>query len=477
MASSSSAEVSLGNGNAGAGLGVEDAREPDAQQSAVSILQRFAVFAMTFGPGSAVATYTSLFGWYQEEYHTREIIVWMRLALFAPFPVMKLMQQRYDTYFDEMYSTESMYLFRIVVMQVVVSLMMIIWMLLPLSVSATVHPVLIFGVLLGACCSPFIGSSIQIAVAIDPGLFVWAQLGNTLGSTVPVLAAFALRFSPSSSHADLCRLLAVPLSICILTSAALGSLHYSGVFNPAYSTITRRRSEAALQVPQATANPQDDEGDASAMDDRLLGPTPTGAAASEETGSRGGVQVDAELSDDLQEFPLWVRIWLGMQSFGIALDFFLLTLMGYFGDADTTHDLAAGTLASAAAGRLLSLPARYLPAFDKGPMHLATAMLFFLRVGLWLLLIFHLGKVLHIPYQSLVPLWCVWIFFGMMHNSLTDMTVTSHVSEGKRQVVAQLSVAMAYSALFIGLLTASSLVLVEGDELNGSVSVAFLQFW
>merc|ERR1719162_256763 len=108
-----------------------------------------------------------------------------------------------------------MYLFRLVIMQVVVSLLMIAWMFLPLEMSASeyVHPILVFGVVLGGVCAPFIGSSIQVAVAIDPILFVWAQLGNTSGMAVPVLAALFFRFSSSSSHWELCRMLAVPLTI------------------------------------------------------------------------------------------------------------------------------------------------------------------------------------------------------------------------------------------------------------------------
>ena len=154
--------------------GAGDAEDAETCRSAVTILQRFAVFAITFGPGSVVASYTCLFGWYQQQYHSGEILVWMRLALFAPFPFMKMLQQRYDAHYDETYGTEATYLFRLVIMQIVVALLVILWMLLPLRFSASeeVHPILIFGVLLGACCAPFIGSSIQVAVAIDPVLFV-----------------------------------------------------------------------------------------------------------------------------------------------------------------------------------------------------------------------------------------------------------------------------------------------------------------
>lgn len=467
----SSAEVPLTTAHAGA-VGADD-----AEQRAVSILQRLAVFAMTFGPGSAVATYTSLFGWYQQEYHNSEILVWMRLALFAPFPIVKMMQQRYDAYFDERYSTEATYLFRLVIMQVVVSILMIIWMLLPLQLSAseTVHPILIFAVLLGFCCSQFIGSSIQVAVAIDPILFVWAQLGNTIGMAVPVLAGFAFRFSPSSSHGDLCRMISVPLTVCILTSVGLAGLHYSGVFNHAYNTIARRRSLQPSNISEATPNPQDDEGVAASQDGDTQVPNLSGSSPIEVQDSQEANHVGSDATDDPHKFALWVRLWLGMQSFGIALDFFLLTLIGYFGDSDTTHDLAACTLASSAVGRLLSLPWSYLPAFKQGPMHISSAILFILRVGFWLPLMLQYFKVLHLSHGLLLPLWSSWIFLSMLHNSLTDMTVTSNVSENKRQGVAQFSVTISYSALFIGLLTASTLVLTaEGDKPSGSAPASFL---
>jgi len=210
-------------------------------------------------------------------------------------------------------------------------------------------------------------------------------------------------------------------------------------------------------------NPQDDEATAAAP------------AADPETSARATTEMQDTHDADLAGFPLWVRLWLGMQSSGIFLDFFLLTLIGYFGDAETTHDLAATTLASSAAGRLLSLSFPYLPAFDLVPMHTFSAILYSLRVGLWLVPILQLCGILHLSYGILLPLWSTWIVVSQLHNSLTDMTVTAHVSDSKRQTVAQMSVTMSYSALFLGLLTASTLVLsVEGGKLGASASASFL---
>jgi len=424
-----------------------------------SLLERLAVFAMTFGPGAAVATYTSLFGWYQHQYEDRGVLVWMRLALFAPFPVMTMLQLRFDAYFDEKYGTEAMYLFRLVVMQLVVSLLMSIWMFLPLEFASleAVRPIVAFGGLLGACCAPFIGSSIQIAVAIDPVLLIWAQLGNSLGMSVPVLATLALGFEPGSSHADLDKIIAVPLFICCLTSAALAAMHFSGVFHKAHKTITKRRpsknfvahsqvmkgNKESAQTVGATAQ---DTIQMEHLEIQDLSPTVPREAD------------DTPFMKEQEGLPWWVYLWLTMQSSGIMVDFFLLTLIGYFGDAHTTHNLAAGALVGSGIGRLLSLPCRYLPAWKRGPMHTSSAMLFILRLGLWFPLFLEVFQVLHMSTAVLLPLWCSWITFSMLHNSFTETSVAANVLEEKRQWVARLQVTSSFSGLLIGLLTASVLV-------------------
>jgi len=466
--SSSSAEVPLSNERAvdaaDTRSSAEESPARQGERTALSILQRFAVFSVAFGPGAATATYTSLFGWYQQQYHTSEILIWMRLALFAPFPIIKVLQQRYDAHFDEMYSTESTYLFRLVIMQVVISLLMIIWMFLPLQLSASeaIHPILIFGVVLGTCVAPFIGSSIQVAVAMDPVFSIWAQLGYAVGMTVPVAAMWSFGFKPESSHAELCRILAVPLMICVLVSFMLGSWHFSGIFHPAYNTITRRRSLQLGIPPEGVSNPQDDEGEPLLGDNRIPVPRSQGASA--------------DAAEELDEgYPLWVKLWLGMQTCGIGLDFFMLTLIGYFGDSDTTQQLATWTLIGSLAGRLMALLWSYLPAFKQGPMHISAAFLFVLRVHLWIVLLLQFFKVLHLSPTALVAVWSLWITFGMLHNSMTDMSVTSNVKDSQTQTVAQLSVSLNYSALFFGLATASAMVLsgYVGD-LKSSVGVTLL---
>jgi hypothetical protein len=450
-----------------------DSPVSEVEQRAVSILERLAVFTVTFGPGAAVATYTTLFGWYQHEYQSKELLVWMRIALFAPFPLMKMLQQRYDTYFDEMYSTRTAYLFRIVMMQLIVATLMGVWMLLPWNAFDDMIPIVAFGVVLGACCAPFLGSSVQIAVAIDPVLLVWAQLGNTVGMTMPVLAEYVFAFSPGSTHGELCKVVAVPMILCILTSVWLGSLHYSEVFSDAYRVLHRRRLSNTPQPPPPVANPQDET--AASSSDAM--PEAKGNGDSDLEGSENASAASQELGAGLDDsFPQWVWLWLGMQATGIGLDFFLLALIGYFGDPHTTHYLASFTLLSAMVGRFSALPLRYLPAFREGPMHFSAAALFIARISFWSSLALKVVGVWQPSFAELITLWCLWNLSSMVHNSLTDMSVTTNVAEAKRQSVAQMGLTMSYSALFIGLAIASSLVLSldDGrlDSLGGADVVA-----
>jgi len=426
----------------------------EGEHRAVSFLEKCAVFAMTFGPGCAVATYTTSFGWYQHEFHSREALVWMRMAVFTPFPLIKILQQRYDAYFDEVFTVRTAYLFRVVIMQLVVALLMLVWMFLPVSV-AEFAPIIGFGVVLGASCAPFIGSSMQIAVALDPVLSVFTALGNMIGMSVPVIAVYASNFSPSSSHADLCKLLAIPMVICILTFVWLGSLHRADVFGPAFLAITQRRNPP---MPEGVANPQDDFDDFDESPSGASSSEPAQAEPSESSGANAGVDEDA--------IPLWVWLWLALQCLGVSLEFFLLTLIGYFGDAQLTLHLATGTLLSSAAGRMLSLSLPYLPAFGKGPMHFTGVGLFCVRSGLWIVLMLRLARVWTSSFHALLVVWCFWMVVVNLHMSMTDLTVISNVSGSKKESVAQYGLIATYSGLFIGLMTASSLVLLFEDSIN-----------
>jgi len=216
-----------------------------------------------------------------------------------------------------------------------------------------------------------------------------------------------------------------------------------------------------LGIPtEAVSNPQDDEGQPLLGDNRI--PAPAGQC----TDSSAGADVG---------YPLWVRLWLGMQTSGIALDFFMLTLIGYFGDSDLTQSLASCTLIGSFVGRLMALPFSNLAAFRQGPMHISAACLFSLRVGLWILMILQFCKVLHLSSAALVALWSLWITIGMLHNATTDMGVTSNVKDSQTQTVAQLSVSLNYSALFLGLATASAMVLSGSvGEIKGAVGTSLL---
>mmetsp|Transcript_83115 Transcript_83115/g.144402 ORF Transcript_83115/g.144402 Transcript_83115/m.144402 type:complete len:482 (-) Transcript_83115:77-1522(-) len=435
----------------------EGAGDGGEEQRAASFLEKCAVFTMTFGPGCAVATYTTLFGWYQHVFHSSQALVWMRIALFAPYPLIKMLQQRYDAYFDEMFTVRSTYLFRVVIMQLVVAMLMLVWMFLPVSI-ADFASIIAFGAVLGCCCSPVIGSTMQIAIAIDPILSVWTQLGNFFGMAVPVIVVYASGFSSSSSHANFCKLVAFPMLICILSFMWLGSLHYADVFSPAVLTITQRRTARVSRLPEVEANPQEEF---------------NGVPSSDAEAAK--LLNHADMDPNTSEMPRWVWFWLAANTLGLALDFFVLTLIGYFGTAQTTIHLATGTLVCSVVGRLLTLPWRHLPAFEKGPMHISGGIFFTARLCLWFALLLKLLKVWSPPFHTVLAVWCLWIVFANVFQGLTDLTVTANVSEAKKELAMQYILIGTYSGLFVGMLTASILVLASESSIQSQTPSAFLE--
>lgn len=423
---------------------------------AASFLEICAVFTMTFGPGCAVATYTTLFGWYQRELHSSEALVWMRMALFAPFPVIKILQQRYDAYFDSKFTIRLAFFFRVVFMQLVVALLMIVWMVLPTTVAG-LAPIIGFGVILGACCAPFMGSSMQIAVGFAPVLSVFTQLGYIVGMSVPAIAVYVANFSSSSSHAEMCKIVAVPMTISILAFVWLGCLHYADVFEPAFLAITSRR-DASKQEEEKEID-VNDSADEGAEELQIQRTNQSGASSSSVAQAEPSDGQNANASVDQEGTPRWVWVWFGLQSIGVGADFFLLTLIGYFGDAQLTLHLATMTLLSAPVGRVMALLWSRLPLFKQGPMHISGAVVFSIRMALWIVLLLRLAKVWTPPSDTVLAIWGTWMVLGNLHISITDIGVLANLPGSKKEKAIQYGLIVVYSALFIGLATASALVI------------------
>merc|ERR1719401_2773148 len=56
----------------------------------------------------------------------------------------------------------------------------------------------------------------------------------------------------------------------------------------------------------------------------------------------------------------------------------------------------------------------------------------------------------------------------MIHNSLTDMTVTANVSDAKKQAVAQYSLITSYSGMVVGMLVGTGLAVLTDNSIGAN---------
>merc|ERR1719440_244961 len=151
-------------------------------------------------------------GFYMEKFHSRSFFITMLLCLVAPQPVMSLLQQSFDAFFDEQFSTKVTYAFRVITMQLILAGTLLVWILAPVQQWI----VLCIGCSLGFVCAAIVSSSLQMVAAIGPTHIVNTKLGLQIGGCLPILVFFIADFKPHSSRADFQRVVASAVFICVL---------------------------------------------------------------------------------------------------------------------------------------------------------------------------------------------------------------------------------------------------------------------
>merc|ERR1719271_1591898 len=167
----------------------------DEDSTSASAWQRCAGFLMALGPGAAAAFYCAMSGFYMEKFHSRSFFITMLLCLVAPQPVMSLLQQSFDAFFDEQFSTKVTYAFRVITMQLILAGTVLVWILAPVQQWI----VLCIGCSLGIVCAAIVSSSLQMVAAIGPTHIVNTKLGFQIGGCLPILVFFIAGFEPHSS--------------------------------------------------------------------------------------------------------------------------------------------------------------------------------------------------------------------------------------------------------------------------------------
>lgn len=77
----------------------------------------------TLGPGAALSFYLAGVGFFVVRFNSRNILLWMLLAVYSPFPVALLLQEKFDAGFDKVFTTRVTFFFRVIVVPLMMAVL------------------------------------------------------------------------------------------------------------------------------------------------------------------------------------------------------------------------------------------------------------------------------------------------------------------------------------------------------------------
>eukprot|EP00747_Dinoflagellata_sp_TGD_P091618 gnl/TRDRNA2_/TRDRNA2_165126_c0_seq1.p1 gnl/TRDRNA2_/TRDRNA2_165126_c0~~gnl/TRDRNA2_/TRDRNA2_165126_c0_seq1.p1 ORF type:complete len:433 (+),score=20.44 gnl/TRDRNA2_/TRDRNA2_165126_c0_seq1:168-1466(+) len=398
----------------------------------LSFLQQVAAFSMTLSPGCLYASYFALIGFYVHRFDSKSISIAMIFCLNVPGVLVSLLQTYLDAYFDEAFSTRATYVFRVVVMQLMLGVVAIIWMLVPPSPWF----ILGIGLLIGFVTACVKSSANQMVAAMDPRALAPAQLGLLLGAMISVGALFVLDFRPTSSVATFqLAVLVVPIT-CVLCTGWLAYLHFRlNLFDRSFDRLAYDLPTSGMNTPRQFSrggSPEDDE-------EKPLLPTENG------------------------EIPKWVWWWCAA-TFYLMTSWTTLTSIGaYFGNAAMTQVLFLSKLVMHTIGGLCAMPVHFVPCYKHGAWHNLLVFCTVIVTFIVLMACLKLTVGVSIDRPGFLIMWGTAHFLYAFLLPLIAMTTGLYVEVIDRKAVARINTAALFGGTVAGVIVATVLVWQQLD--------------
>eukprot|EP00929_Paragymnodinium_shiwhaense_P038766 TRINITY_DN20449_c0_g1_i1.p1 TRINITY_DN20449_c0_g1~~TRINITY_DN20449_c0_g1_i1.p1 ORF type:complete len:445 (-),score=61.39 TRINITY_DN20449_c0_g1_i1:50-1384(-) len=390
-------------------LGADRPRDPHP------MWKRSAAFAMQVAPGSLVGFWGSSVGFYTHGFQCRSFFIGMMLVLWSPYPFVAALQEKYDIYFDEWFSTRNTYYFRTVALQGALAVIASSWLFLP----QTPFHILTHGFLMGITASAILSSSMQLISAMDPVLVAYATMGEQAGKLTPVIAYSMSSFHPDASLAMFRAISSPAVAVCFLSGCYLSYLHFStNVFEKAYRRLS-------YDLSTETFNRQDTE-------------------------TRPLVESEAESG----RIPRWVIMWSSTMGLMMGMASFLWATCSFVGSPKLAQTLSLWKLAMDVFGQACSIAAPSLPGFYDGPWHVSFTCSFLLCFACFAV---HAAGLLlnwHIPEPMFLPSWCLFNFLCNFNTPWVRMTTGLYVPVADRKQVSRTCSLIAFSGGLSGALFA-----------------------
>jgi len=373
----------------------------------------------------------------------------MVLAIYAPFPVVVVVQAAFDAHFDRAFTTQVTYAFRVFGGLLLLQILVLVWMFAP----ATEGMVICIGFALGASCCVVQASGHQMISAIDPTKIVFCEIGGQIGSVVPIVMISVLDFKPKATPREFREFIAIPVIVSFSAMAVLMVLHLSGFFYKAYLRLAYDLEEDDLQKDVEEAERVRQTSRQAATKKLLDEPIEFSLKAA----SRQATPEAEPVSPVRRSFftmrrsvPGWVYKWQIGKGFTTVLMAFMISLAGFYGDPAYTQFLASSKLASDFVGRASSLPLVKSSYFSASPCHRFLAAAVVARVVMVAVMVAQLGGDV-VPKPVFLVVWCSFNMLDRMTAAFVDVTCGAFVEVKDRRFVSRLTFFFGFGGLILGL--------------------------
>lgn len=341
----------------------------------------------------------------------------MLMALFIPYPIVLLLQEKFDEQFDAVFGPRQTYFFRVIAVQMVLAVAFAAY-----SLSSESPPmVLVCGVLIGFFSGATLSSTMQLMSAWDAYLAAWASLGKDVAGALPVVTYLLFGFSASGATTwEFQSMQLYPIILISLCAICLTALHSAGTWDKAYA-----------RLGYDLWDPDDEEHVRQVSDTDPLLPK-------DEVDSSGA--------------PLWTPKWQFATGFNTFLSFMLLPLVTSMRNADLTQKLILGKLAMDCLARCSAALVARTEVFGLArPNHYLLVSLLSLRVALFCVLFVHVFHTSVLPVSAFIVLWNLQYFTGSFVASQIDVSIVRFAPVALRKSISRRNTLSNFSGLALSL--------------------------
>lgn len=369
------------------------------------------------GVGCSAGYYLAPAGFFEHTFKSNTFFLKMIMAICLPYPVILLLQEKFDEHFDSVFGPRQTYFFRVIAMQMMLACVFAGYSMCAESPAG----VLICGVLIGCFTAAALASTMQLMAAWDPHLNAWASMGKDVAGALAVITYSLRAFSASEASSwEFQSMQLFPIVIICLSAMFLTGLHSVGIWDKAYARLGYDLWDGDFSVKRRQVSESDP----------LL--------AADELDSSGQ--------------PYWISAWQVASMLSSFLSFMLLPLVSLMHNPDLTQKLTLGKLTMDCLSRCFAALLSRTDVFGvMKPRHYMLIVQLALRTLMFALMLSHLLQLLALSVKVFSAIWFLHYFLGSFLASQIDVTIVRFAPVALRKSISRRNTLASYSGLALGL--------------------------